>query len=111
MSRNIISRRKKRTLGSTHQYRHIITEDVSKTYRQLEETSRRLQSKLNDMVSKARLIQDIECRYLALREKVADTEHMLLLNGIDTSEYPLFREIIPENEEDRDTDCEIIDDI
>ncbi|CAI6366911.1 unnamed protein product [Macrosiphum euphorbiae] len=117
MGRNIISRRKRQTLGSSPwveingPHRQRIAGGVLKTYRKLEETSRRLQSRLNYMVSKARSVQDIQLRYAALKEKVADTEQMLLLNGIDTSEYPVFREVIPDIEEDRDSDCEIIDDI
>jgi len=112
MSRNIISKRKKQVwIKIKGQYRPRTARDDSNTFRRLEEANRRLLSRLNYMVSKARPLDAIKLRYLALRDKVADTEQLLLLNGIDTSEYPLFCELITKIEEDRDSDCEIIDDI
>ncbi|XP_060865481.1 uncharacterized protein LOC132941445 [Metopolophium dirhodum] len=135
MRGNNISVKKNLTLGSnvwvnTHfknkvQYRHIITEKFHKKLKLLQQSNNELVSRINIMATNARDWQDVNFKYLALQEKVIETETQLLLNGIDTSEYsafyeePVVKEAVVEEavvkeavvKEDRDSDVEIIDDL
>lgn len=61
----------------------------------------RLMSKVKQLTIRKQELQDIQIKYLNLKDKVLETEEKLLNNGIDTSEYPVFALA---NEEDKDTE-------
>lgn len=61
----------------------------------------RLMSKVKQLTIRKQQLQDIQIKYLNLKEKVLETEEKLLDNGIDTSEYPVFALV---NEDDNDTE-------
>jgi len=87
------------------QYVHHISEKFQERLRTLEQINSKLVSRINQMAVREKSFHDIYIKYLALKDKVLETEEKLLLNGIDTSEYSAF-----DKEEQEDSDVEIIED-
>ncbi|XP_015363319.1 PREDICTED: uncharacterized protein LOC107161424 [Diuraphis noxia] len=72
------------------QFKHSVSVKFQKKIRTLEQINRQLIAKIRSLTNDELTLQDIKIKYLTLKEKVLEAEEQLLMNGIDTSEYPLF---------------------
>jgi len=104
--RNSISIRKKKTeVGSRlfvkkknqtkteikQAYRNgVISEKLRNKFKMIEQINKKLVSNINALTANELAYENLNIKYLELKSKVLDTEEKLLMNGIDTSEYPAF---------------------
>lgn len=70
--------------------RHFVAGKFVKRLRFYQRVNSRLMSKVKQLTIRKQELQDIQIKYLDLKEKVLETEEKLLDNGVDTSEYPVF---------------------
>ncbi|XP_027845391.1 uncharacterized protein LOC114125814 [Aphis gossypii] len=70
--------------------RHFVANKFVKRLSFYQRVNSRLMSKVKQLTIRKQELQDIQIKYLHLKEKVLETEEKLLDNGIDTSEYPVF---------------------
>lgn len=120
MRKNIIQRKKTKTNTAQAlwvnnrlkpnkiQYKHSVCAKFQKKIRTLEQMNKQLIVKIRSMTNLELTLQDIKIKYLTLKEKVLETEEQLLMNGIDTSEYPLFcMDYVEQNTQDTGINNEI----
>ncbi|KAL5242499.1 hypothetical protein ACI65C_009909 [Semiaphis heraclei] len=119
LKKNIIQRKKTKTntapaswvnnrTKTKVQYKYTLTSKFMKKIRTLEHINRRLIVKIRSMENQELIFQDFKIKYLTLKEKVLEAEEQLLINGIDTSEYPLFcMDYVEQNTQDTGINNEI----
>jgi len=91
-----------------NEYSNNVSSKFLKKIRILEKINSNLTEKITKLRTYGNQLQDVKIKYLTLKEKLLETEEKLLMNGIDTSKYPVFSmvdeeqdtETNPENEED-----------
>ncbi|KAL5237807.1 hypothetical protein ACI65C_005217 [Semiaphis heraclei] len=118
LNRNIITKPNKRLTPTKTKYKYHISARFYKKLQQLERMNRKLCLKIRYLATYKNEFQNIKIKYLRLKEKVVDTEIKLLLDGIPTSDYPLFNidynEKSPKNDDDNSkfpiTQLEILSD-
>ncbi|XP_050439933.1 THAP domain-containing protein 5-like [Adelges cooleyi] len=71
-------------------FKHSVPSKMAKKMKALHQKNRRLNSRVQNLMVTVRDLQDIQIKYLKLKERVLDTEEKLLTKGIDTSEYSAF---------------------
>ncbi|XP_050520604.1 uncharacterized protein LOC126894021 [Daktulosphaira vitifoliae] len=72
------------------QVKHTVPPRIAKKIKALNQKNRRLNSRIQSLMVTVRDLQDIQIKYLKLKERLLDTEEKLLMKGIDTSEYSAF---------------------
>lgn len=80
--------------------RHFVASKFVRRLSFYQRVNCRLMSKVKQLTIRKQELQDIQIKYLLLKEKVLETEEKLLDNGIDTSEYPVFTLV----SDDKDTE-------
>lgn len=91
---------------NTVRYTNYISEKFQKRLNNLEQINSKLVLRMNEMVAIDQSFHDTNIKYLALKEKVLETEEKLLMNGIDTSKYSAFYK----GEQDANSGVKIIKD-
>jgi len=76
--------------GRTRGARYIINSKCVRKLKSLEHRNSKLTLKIKQLTIQKQELQDIQIKYLELKEKVLETEEKLLIKGIDTSEYSAF---------------------
>jgi len=84
--------------------RHFVAGKFVKRLRFYQRVNCRLMSKVKELTIRKQELQDIQIKYLDLKEKVLETEEKLLDNGIDTSEYPVFALVSEDKDSETITD-------
>jgi len=93
---NIPKRNKKSTpllinSRSRSEFKHNLSSKFVKKLRILQQKNIRLLSRVKTLMTRKQDMQDFQIKYLQLKDKVLEAEEQLLTNGIDTSEYSVFR--------------------
>lgn len=91
---------------TTVRYSNYISEKFQERLSFLEQLNNKLFSRINELSAIDQSFHDVNLKYLALKDKVVETEQKLLMNGIDPSKYPAFYK----EEQDADSVVKIIDD-
>ncbi|CAI6353578.1 unnamed protein product [Macrosiphum euphorbiae] len=104
---NLSVKKKKQNIIQLRQpCRDPISQKWRKKLRRIDEINRAMASNINFLMTNKIACDDMEIKYLKLKKKVLDTEEKLLMNGINTTEYPAFCS----EEEVRTSDSEVIKD-
>ncbi|XP_025202835.1 uncharacterized protein LOC112599927 [Melanaphis sacchari] len=70
--------------------KHFLASKFIQRLKLLQRKNCRLISKVKQLMIRKQELQDVQIKYLELKDKVLETEEKLLMNGIDTSEYSAF---------------------
>jgi len=76
--------------GRYQRVRHFLASKFVQRLRLLERKNNKLLSKIKQLTIRKQQLQDVQIKYLELKEKVLESEEKLLMNGIDTEEYSAF---------------------